>query len=45
MQVFDSIMNGKKEKAAKIMDQIGIKLKGDDKDQEGKKLLKVGKWQ
>ena len=34
-------MNNKKEKAAKIMEQIGVKLKGDDKDKEGKQLLKV----
>lgn len=34
-------MNGKKDKAQKIMDQIGVKLKGEEKDKEGKQLLKV----
>ena len=34
-------MDEKKEQTEKIMNQIGIKLKGEDKDKSGKPLLKV----
>jgi len=34
-------MNGKKEKVAKILEKLGVKLKTEDKEKEGKQLLKV----
>ena len=34
-------MNGQKEKTAKLLEKMNLKLKGDDKDKEGKQLLKV----
>jgi len=38
--MFNAIMNGEKEKAVKMIDSIGLKLKTDEKDLEGKNLLK-----
>nr|QWE91346.1 translation elongation factor 2 [Placidida sp.]UGN13548.1 elongation factor 2 [Placidia abyssalis] len=38
--LFDAIMNDKKKKTAKMLKQLDIKLKGDDKDLIGKPLLK-----
>lgn len=45
-KVFDSIINFKKEMAAKLMEKLGINLKAEEKDLEGKPLLKVvmHKW-
>ncbi|KAG1683494.1 Elongation factor 2 [Nymphon striatum] len=40
-KVFDCIMNFKKEETAKLLEKLNIVLKGDDKDKEGKPLLKV----
>lgn len=40
-KVFDSIINFKKEMAAKLMEKLGINLKAEEKDLEGKPLLKV----
>lgn len=40
-QVFDAIMNFKKEEAAKLIEKLDIKLDSEDKDKEGKPLLKV----
>ena len=40
-QVFDAIMNYKKDETEKLLPKLGITLKGDDKDKEGKALLKV----
>ena len=39
--LFNSIMNGEREKSMKMIDTIGLKLKGDEKDLEGKALLKI----
>jgi len=41
LQVFDAIMNFKKEEAAKLIEKLDIKLDTEDKDKEGKPLLKV----
>lgn len=41
LQVFDAIMNFKKEEAAKLIEKLDIKLDSEDKDKEGKPLLKV----
>jgi len=41
VQVFDSIMNYKKEEAASLMQKLNIELKAEDKDKDGKALLKV----
>ena len=41
IQVFDAIMNFKKEETKKLIDKLNIKLDGDDKEKEGKPLLKV----
>jgi len=45
-KVFDSIINFKKDMAAKLMEKLGIVLKAEEKDLEGKPLLKVvmHKW-
>lgn len=43
-QVFDAIMNFKKEEAAKLIEKLDIKLDSEDKDKEGKPLLKVRGW-
>jgi len=40
-KIFDAIMNYKKEEAARLIEKLNIKLKGEDKDKEGKDLLKV----
>ncbi|CAG8448556.1 6659_t:CDS:2 [Ambispora gerdemannii] len=40
-KLFDAIMNFKKEETTKMLDKLEIQLKGDDKDLEGKALLKV----
>jgi elongation factor 2 len=45
-QVFDAIMNIKKDKTAQLVEKLGIKLGPDEKDLEGKALMKVfmRKW-
>lgn len=45
-KVFDAIMNIKKDEVAKLVDKLGIKLAHDEKDLEGKPLMKVfmRKW-
>lgn len=40
--MFDAIMNFKKEETAKLIEKLDIKLDSEDKDKEGKPLLKVG---
>ncbi|KXT17691.1 hypothetical protein AC579_9017 [Pseudocercospora musae] len=40
-RIFDSIMNFKKEEIPKLLEKLEIKLVGDEKDLEGKQLLKV----
>jgi len=40
-KVFDAIMNFKKEETATLLEKLKIVLKGDDKDKDGKNLLKV----
>jgi len=40
-KVFDSVMNFKHEMVAKLIEKLGIKLQGDDKEKEGKPLMKV----
>jgi elongation factor 2 len=40
-QLFDAIMNDKKDKITKMFKAVGIELKGDHKELEGKPLLKV----
>lgn len=40
-KVFDAIMNFKKDETAKLLEKMNIVLKGDDKDKDGKNLLKV----
>ena len=41
LQVFDAIMNFKKEETKKLIEKLKVKLDADDKDKEGKPLLKV----
>jgi elongation factor 2 len=41
VQVFDSIMNYKKEEAANLLQKLNIELKPEDRDKDGKALLKV----
>jgi elongation factor 2 len=45
-QLFNSIMNGEKDKYVKMIDSLGIKLTSDEKDTESKVLLKtvMRKW-
>jgi len=45
-KVFDAIMGYKKEEIDKILAKIGVQLKGEEKDDDGKKLLKtvMRKW-
>ncbi|CAH3033038.1 unnamed protein product [Pocillopora meandrina] len=45
-KVFDAIMNFKKEETAKLLEKLNVKLTGDEKDLEGKPLLKkvMQKW-
>ena len=40
-QVFDAIMNFKKEETKKLIEKLNVKLDTDDKEKEGKPLLKV----
>uniref|UniRef100_A0A8C9WBW4 Eukaryotic translation elongation factor 2b n=1 Tax=Scleropages formosus TaxID=113540 RepID=A0A8C9WBW4_SCLFO len=40
-KVFDAIMNFRKEETAKLIDKLEIKLDADDRDKEGKPLLKA----
>lgn len=40
-KVFDVIMNYKKEEIGPLLEKIGVTLKHEDKDQDGKKLLKT----
>lgn len=40
-KVFDAIINYRKEESAKLMEKLNIQLKGEDKDKDGKNLLKV----
>lgn len=40
-QVFDAIMNFKKDETAKLIEKLDIKLDAEDKDKEGKPLLKA----
>jgi len=40
-KVFDAIMNFKKEETAKLLDMLKVKLSADDRDKDGKQLLKV----
>ncbi|XP_077988917.1 elongation factor 2b-like [Glandiceps talaboti] len=40
-KIFDAIMNFKKDMTKKLMEKLNIKLGADDKDKEGKPLLKV----
>jgi elongation factor 2 len=40
-KIFDAIMNYKKEDTATLLTKLNIVLKGDDKEKEGKDLLKV----
>jgi len=40
-KVFDAIMNYKKEEIPKLTEKLKIELKGEDKEKEGKSLLKV----
>lgn len=40
-KVFDCIMNYKKEETAVLLQKLNIELKHEDKDKDGKSLLKV----
>ena len=40
-KVFDAVMNFKKDETEKLLGALKITLKGDDKEKEGKQLLKV----
>jgi elongation factor 2 len=40
-KVFDAVMNFKHDQTAKLIEKLGIKLQGDEKDLEGKPLMKV----
>ncbi|KAK9463090.1 P-loop containing nucleoside triphosphate hydrolase protein [Lipomyces oligophaga] len=40
-RIFDAIMNFKKDEIPKLLEKLDIQLKGDEKDLEGKALLKV----
>jgi len=40
-QMFDSIMNYKKEECANLLEKLNIKLHHDDQEKDGKQLLKV----
>ena len=41
-KVFDAVMNVKKDETAKLLEKLGVKLGSDEKDLEGKPLMKVG---
>jgi len=40
-KIFDAIMNFRKEETAKLLEKLNIVLKGTDKDEDGKNLLKI----
>lgn len=40
-KVFDAIMNFKKDETAKLIDKLDVKLDAEDKEKEGKPLLKA----
>ena len=40
-RVFDCVMNFKHEETAKLVEKLGIKIPSEDKDKEGKPLMKV----
>ncbi|XP_074599087.1 eukaryotic translation elongation factor 2 [Brevipalpus obovatus] len=40
-KVFDAIMNFKKDETTKLLEKLKIQLKGEDKEKDGKNLLKV----
>lgn len=40
-QIFDAIMNYKKEEIPKLLEKLNIVLKGEDRDKDGKNLLKL----
>jgi len=40
-KVFDAIMNYKKEEIGTLLEKIGVTLKHEDKDKDGKALLKT----
>ncbi|CAG0895788.1 unnamed protein product [Cyprideis torosa] len=40
-KIFDAIMNYKKEEIDKLLPKLGVSLKGEDKEKDGKQLLKV----
>jgi len=40
-QVFDAIMNFNKEETQKLVEKLEVKLDAEDKEKEGKPLLKV----
>ncbi|TVY78424.1 Elongation factor [Lachnellula suecica] len=40
-KIFNAIMNFKKEETATLLEKLSIKLSADDKDKDGKQLLKV----
>lgn len=46
LQVIDVIMNVKKDETAKLLDKLGVKLSTEEKDLEGKPLMKamMRKW-
>ena len=41
LQVFDAILNFKKEETVKLIEKLNIELMADDMYMEGKQLLKV----
>jgi elongation factor 2 len=45
-KMFDAVMNIKKEETAKLVEKLGIKLSLEEREQEGKPLLKtiMRKW-
>lgn len=40
-KVFDAIMNYRKDEVEQLLVKLGVSLKHEDKDKEGKALLKV----
>ncbi|KAL2061823.1 hypothetical protein VTL71DRAFT_7201 [Oculimacula yallundae] len=40
-RIFNAVMNFKKDEVASLLEKLSIKLSADDKDKEGKQLLKV----
>ncbi|XP_061098938.1 elongation factor 2b-like [Conger conger] len=40
-KVFDAIMSFRKEEAARLMEKLGVRLDGEDREKEGKPLLKA----